>query len=139
MTTVSDFSAAFNVRGGSADQNLILLDDIPIFNPFHLGGVFSVFNADMIGRAELRAGGFPAEYGGRVSSVLTVESDVGDGEISVDAGVSVLASRVALDGSLPAAAANALGLANTRWRVSGAPLLLRCAAQALDRIPVPSY
>ncbi len=119
VTTVSDFSAAFNVRGGSADQNLILLDDIPIFNPFHLGGVFSVFNADMIGRAELRAGGFPAEYGGRVSSVLTVESDVGDGEISVDAGVSVLASRVALDGSLPAAAANALGLANTRWRVSG--------------------
>ncbi len=119
VTTASDFSAAFNVRGGSADQNLILLDDIPIFNPFHLGGVFSVFNADMIGRAELRAGGFPAEYGGRVSSVLTVESDVGDGEISVDAGVSVLASRVALDGSLPAAAANALGLANTRWRVSG--------------------
>ena len=119
VTTVSDFSAAFNVRGGSADQNLILLDDMPIFNPFHLGGLFSVFNADMVARAELRAGGFPAEYGGRVSSVLTIESDVGDGETSVDAGVSLLATRVAVDGSLPDGAADALGLANTRWRVSG--------------------
>lgn len=119
VTTVSDFSAAFNVRGGSADQNLILLDDIPIFNPFHLGGIFSVFNADMVDRAELRAGGFPAEYGGRVSSVLTVETDVGDGLTSVDAGVSLLASRVAVDGSLPQGALDALRLSNSRWRVSG--------------------
>ncbi len=119
VTTVSDFSAAFNVRGGSADQNLILLDDIPIFNPFHLGGIFSVFNADMVDRAELLAGGFPAEYGGRVSSVLTVETDVGDGLTSVDAGVSLLASRVAVDGSLPRGALDALGLTNSRWRVSG--------------------
>lgn len=119
VSTVSDFSAAFNVRGGSADQNLILLDNVPIFNPFHLGGIFSVFNADMVGRAELRAGGFPAEYGGRVSSVLAIESDAGDGETSVDAGVSLLATRVAVDGSLPDGAASALGLATTRWRVSG--------------------
>ena len=119
VSTVSDFSAAFNVRGGSADQNLILLDDIPIFNPFHMGGIFSVFNADMVDRAELRAGGFPAEYGGRVSSVLTVETDVGDGVTSVDAGISLLASRVAVDGSLPRGALDALGLANSRWRVSG--------------------
>ena len=119
VSTVSDFSAAFNVRGGSADQNLILLDDIPIFNPFHLGGIFSVFNADMVERAELRAGGFPAEYGGRVSSVLTVETDVGDGLTSVDAGVSLLASRVAVNGSLPRGALDALGLTNSRWRVSG--------------------
>ncbi|MCY3613137.1 MAG: TonB-dependent receptor [Gemmatimonadetes bacterium] len=119
VTTVSDFSAAFNVRGGSADQNLILLDDIPIYNPFHLGNLFSVFNADMVARAELRAGGFPAEYGGRVSSVLTVETDAGDGVTSVDAGVSLLASRVAVDGALPGAAEEVLGFANTRWRLSG--------------------
>jgi len=119
VSTVSDFSAAYNVRGGSADQNLILLDDIPVFNPFHLGGIFSVFNADMVERAELRGGGFPAEYGGRVSSVLTVATDVGDGLTSVDAGVSLLASRVAVDGSLPRGALDALGLANSRWRVSG--------------------
>ena len=119
VTTVSDFSGAFNVRGGSADQNLILLDDVPIYSPFHLGNIFSVFNADMVGRAELRAGGFPAEYGGRVSSVLTVESDAGDGVTSVDAGVSLLASRVAVDGALPGGVEDALGFANTRWRVSG--------------------
>ena len=119
VTTVSDFSAAFNVRGGSADQNLILLDDVPIFNPFHLGGIFSVFNADMVGRAELRSGGFPPEYGGRVSSVLNVETDAGDGGIGVDAGVSILASRVAVNGSLPGAADDMLGLAASRWRASG--------------------
>ena len=79
VTTVSDFSSAFNVRGGSADQNLILLDGIPVFNPTHLGGFFSVFNGDMIQRAELRSGGFPARFGGRVSSVLDIQTDVGDG------------------------------------------------------------
>ena len=119
VTTISDFSAAFNVRGGSADQNLILLDDVPIFNPFHLGGFFSVFNADMVARAELQSGGFPAEYGGRVSSVLSVESDPGDGRFGVDAGVSLLAARTAVNGSLPNSVASGLGLANARWRVSG--------------------
>ena len=119
VSTVSDFSAAFNVRGGSADQNLILLDGVPIFSPFHSGGMFSVFNADMVERAELRAGGFPAEFGGHVSSVLTVETDVGDGVTGVEAGMSLLALRVAVGGSLPQRALDALGLTNSRWRVSG--------------------
>ena len=119
MTTVSDFSAAFNVRGGSADQNLILLDEVPIFNPFHLGGIFSVFNADMVDRVELQSGGFAAEYGGRVSSVLTVESDPGDGAFGVDAGISVLASRLAVNGTIPRGATEKLGFQTTRWRVSG--------------------
>ena len=118
VTTVSDFSAAFNVRGGSADQNLILLDEVPIFNPFHLGGIFSVFNADMVDRVELQSGGFAAEYGGRVSSVLTVESDPGDGDFGVDAGVSILATRLAVNGALPRAAAEKLGFTTTRWRAS---------------------
>ena len=119
VTTVSDMTAAFNVRGGSADQNLILLDGVPIYSPFHLGGIFSVFNPDMVERAELRAGGFPAEYGGRVSSVLTVESDVGDGETSVDAAVSLLSARAAVAGSVPQSLSESLGLASSRWRVSG--------------------
>ena len=118
VTTVSDFSAAFNVRGGSADQNLILLDEVPIFNPFHLGGIFSVFNADMVDRVELQSGGFGAEYGGRVSSVLTVASDPGDGDFGVDAGVSILASRVAVNGALPRSATEKLGFTATRWRAS---------------------
>lgn len=119
VVTVSDFSSAFNVRGGSADQNLILLDGVPIINPFHLAGFFSVFNADMVERAELRSGGFPAEYGGRVSSVLTIETDLGDGEFGVDSGLSLLATRVAAGDDLPDGTKAALGFSSARWRASG--------------------
>ncbi len=118
VTTVSDFSGSYNVRGGSADQNLILLDEVPIFNPFHLGNIFSVFNADMVDRVELQSGGYPAEYGGRVSSVLTIASDPGDGLFGVDAGISLLATRVAVKGGLPESAAEKLGFTATRWRAS---------------------
>ena len=118
VVSTSDFSAAFHVRGGSQDQNLILLDGMPIFSPFHLGGVFSVFNADMIDRVELHSGGFPAEHGGRVSSVLQVESDVGDGDFSVDGAVSLLATRAAVGGRLGSSVASALGLASVRYRMS---------------------
>ena len=119
VVSTSDFSAAFHVRGGSQDENLILLDGVPIYSPFHLGGFFSVFNADMLDRAQLQSGGFPAEYGGRVSSVLEIESDPGDGRFGVDGGISLLASRVALGGRLPASVSHALGLANMRARISG--------------------
>lgn len=102
VVSTSDFSSAFNVRGGSADQNLILLDGFPIFNPFHLGGLFSVFNSDVLSAAELLAGGFGAEHGGRVSSVLNVESrDYTDSGFAGEAGVSLLATRLSLHGSLP--------------------------------------
>ena len=101
VVATSDFSSSFNVRGGSSDQNLIQLDGIPIYNPFHVGGLFSVFNSDMIQRAELLAGGFPAKYGGRVSSVLNVISDVGEEGLHVSGGVSVLATRIAAGADLP--------------------------------------
>ncbi len=118
VVSTSDFSAAFNVRGGSQDQNLILLDGVPIFSPFHLGGLFSVFNADMLDRVELQSGGFPTEHGGRVSSVLEVDSDAGDGTFGVDGGLSLQAARVAVRGGVPEAVANALGQANVHYRVS---------------------
>lgn len=102
VVSTSDFTSAFNVRGGSADQNLILLDGFPVFNPFHLGGLFSVFNADVLGGAELLAGGFGAEHGGRVSSVLNVETkDFTDTELGGEVGVSLLATRLSLHGGLP--------------------------------------
>ncbi len=119
VVTTSDFSSSFNVRGGSADQNLILLDGIPVFNPTHLGGFFSVFNGDMIERAELQSGGFPARFGGRVSSVLEIETDPGDGNFRGDAGVSVLATRLALGGGLSQGFRKRVGLSSARWRVSG--------------------
>ena len=115
----TDFSAAFHVRGGSSDQNLILLDGFPIFNPFHLGGVFSVFNADLVDRVELASGGFPAAFGGRVSSVLRVESDPGDGTLEVEGGVSLLAARATVSGALPKRMASGLGLSSTAWKVAG--------------------
>ncbi len=118
VVSTSDFTASFNVRGGSADQNLILLDGVPIFNPFHLGGIFSVFNADMVGRVELSSGGFPAEHGGRVSSLLLVESDPGTDDFSVRGGVSLLAARVALGGRAPGIMERTLGLQRLKWRAS---------------------
>ena len=119
VTRVSDFTTAFNVRGGSADQNLVLLDGVPILNPFHALGLFSVFNGDLVQRAELHSGGFPAEYGGRTSSLLVVKSDFGDGQLGVDAGVSLIASRAAVKGGLSNGVKERLGLASARWRVSG--------------------
>ncbi|HEX9107157.1 MAG TPA: carboxypeptidase regulatory-like domain-containing protein, partial [Longimicrobiales bacterium] len=120
VITTSDFSSAFHVRGGAADENLILLDGFPIYNPFHLGGLFGVFNADMVSGAELLAGGFPASYGGRVSSVLNVESDPGraGGGIDGAGGISLLASRLALGSDLSAGVAHALGLRSGRGRIS---------------------
>ena len=118
VVSTSDFTASFNVRGGSADQNLILLDGVPIFSPFHLGGLFSVFNVDMLDRVELQSGGFAAEHGGRVSSVLEVESSAGDDDFGVDGGVSLLASRVAVGGLLPSSLAESLGHSSIRYRVS---------------------
>ena len=70
----NDFNTGLNVRGGEADQNLILLDGYPIYNPFHLGGLFSTFMDATVGSLELMTGAFPARYGGRLSSVLDVRS-----------------------------------------------------------------
>jgi hypothetical protein len=119
VISTSDLSSSFNVRGGSADQNLILLDGFPIFNPFHLGGLFSVFNSDVVARAELFAGGFSAEYGGRASSVLNVETKSYDGEpFGMELGVSVLATRVNLHSGLPQRVGRALGGSGGGWFVS---------------------
>jgi len=114
VVSTSDVTTSFNVRGASADQNLILLDGIPVFSPQHFGGVFSIFNTDIVDRVELHSGGFPPEFGGRVSSVLSIESDVGDGDFSISGGLSLLASRVALGGGVE----SGLGLRNVRWRLS---------------------
>lgn len=114
VVSSSDVTSSFNVRGASADQNLILLDGIPVFSPQHLGGVFSIFNTDIIDRAELYSGGFPPEFGGRVSSVLSIESDVGDGDFGVSGGLSLLAGRVAVGGGLE----SGLGFRDLRWRFS---------------------
>jgi hypothetical protein len=70
----NDYSVGMNVRGGEADQNLVLLDGYPIYNPFHMGGLFGAFVEPMVDRVDFLTGGFPARYGGRLSSVLDVRS-----------------------------------------------------------------
>jgi hypothetical protein len=78
ISAQNDFSSALIVRGGSPDENLILLDGTEVYNPYHIGGLFSTFNSDAISDAEFLAGGFPAEYGGRISSVLNVTTKEGN-------------------------------------------------------------
>lgn len=78
VTSQNDFSSALIVRGGSPDENLILLDGAEIYNPYHLVGLFSTFNADAISDAEFMAGGYPAEYTGKLSSVLNITSREGN-------------------------------------------------------------
>ncbi|MFI5230287.1 MAG: TonB-dependent receptor plug domain-containing protein, partial [Gemmatimonadales bacterium] len=68
----SDYVAGFNVRGGESDQTLIELDGFPIYSPFHFGGLFSTFIDPTVGRVDVRTGGLPAQYGGRLSGVLDV-------------------------------------------------------------------
>jgi len=78
ISSQNDFSSALIVRGGSPDENLILLDGSEIYNPYHIGGIFSTFNADAIADAEFFAGGFSPEFGGRLSSVLQISTREGD-------------------------------------------------------------
>jgi hypothetical protein len=101
----NDFSVGLNVRGGDADQNLVRLGGQVLFNPFHLGGILSTFPERAIQSADFVAGGFPARYGGRLSSVLDVEERVGTSAgLHGSASVSLLASTAHFEGPLPAGA-----------------------------------
>ena len=94
-------SAGIYVRGGGPDQNLILLDDAPVYNTGHLFGFFSIFNADAIKNVTLIKGGMPAQYGGRLSSVLDVSMKEGNNQkFQVDAGFGIIASRLSVQGPL---------------------------------------
>ena len=89
------------VRGGSPDQNLILLDGVPVYNASHLFGFFSVFNADAIKNVEVIKGGFPARYGGRLSSVIDIGMKEGDqNHFHGEGGIGLIASRLTLEGPI---------------------------------------
>jgi hypothetical protein len=98
---INDYTVGYNARGGEADQNLIQLDGITIFNPSHLGGLFSTFDAQAIGDTEYLTGGFPSHYSGRLSSVLDVRTRPGSREFGVMGQISLLSSKVLVEGSLP--------------------------------------
>ena len=94
-------NSGFFVRGGAADQNLILLDEATVYNASHLLGFFSVFNSDALKDATLYKGGMPAEYGGRLSSVLDIRMKEGNAKkYSVTGGIGVISSRLAVEGPI---------------------------------------
>ena len=98
VTAANEGSGGFNVRGGSADQNLILIDEAIVYNPSHLFGFFSIFNADALKDATLYKGGIPAKYGGRLSSVLDIRMrEGGNKKIVATGGIGLLSSRFTLE------------------------------------------
>ena len=94
-------SSGLFVRGGSSDQNLVLLDNAIVYNPNHLFGLFSVFNSDAVQSVDLYKSGFPAQFGGRLSSVIDVKMREGSREkLTVTGGIGLIASRLSLEGPL---------------------------------------
>lgn len=98
VTTVGEGATGFNVRGGNIDQNLILLDEAPIYSSSHLFGFFSVFNGDAVKDVKLYKGGIPAIYGGRLSSVLDIRQKEGNmKKFSGSGGIGAVSSRLTLE------------------------------------------
>ena len=101
VSSVSEGGQGFYVRGGGPDQNLVLLDEGVVYNAAHLFGFFSVFNADAINSVNLIKGGMPANYGGRLSSVLEVKMNEGNlKQFKVKGGIGAISSRLTLEGPI---------------------------------------
>lgn len=101
VSPVGEGNSGFYVRGGNPDQNLILLDDAPVFNPSHLLGFFSVFNSDAISDVQLFKGGVPARYGGRASSVMDIRMKEGNmKDYNFSGGLGLIASRILAEGPI---------------------------------------
>ncbi len=101
VSTVGEGATGFNVRGGNIDQNLVLLDEAPVYSSSHLLGFFSVFNADAVKDLKLYKGGIPANYGGRLSSVLDVrQKDGNKKEFAGNGGLGLISSRLTLEGPI---------------------------------------
>jgi len=129
VATLSDFSAGLYIRGGSADQNLILLDHIDVYNPNHMFGFFSTFNTDAVKSVELLKGGFPAIYGGRLSSVLNVMNKEGNREeFEGVVRLSLLSSSGTLEGPWKRGS----------WMISGRRTYLDLAAK-MTNVDIPNY
>ena len=98
VSTVGEGAAGFNVRGGSIDQNLVILDEAPVYNSSHLFGFFSVFNPDAVKDVKLYKGGIPSRFGGRLSSILDVRMKEGNNKkLEVNGGVGAIFSRLSIE------------------------------------------
>jgi hypothetical protein len=101
VSSVSEGGQGFYVRGGGPDQNLVLLDNAQVYNASHLFGFFSVFNADAVKNVNLIKGSIPANYGGRLSSVLEVNMNEGNNkQFRVTGGIGLISSRLTVEGPI---------------------------------------
>ncbi len=101
IKSTGEGSSGFSVRGGAADQNLILLDEAPVYNASHLLGFFSTFNSDALKDASIIKGNSPAQYGGRLSSVMDVKMKDGNNQsYHVNGGIGVISSRLSVEGPI---------------------------------------
>ena len=126
----SEFSTGLIIRGGNTDQNLILLDGITVYNPSHLGGIFSNFIVEAIKEANLTKGGYNAEYGGRLSAVLDVISREGNRkDFKLKTDISLLSAKATAEGPFYKGA----------WLVSGRRTYFDKVFEALDYTGVPPY
>ncbi|OCX54782.1 collagen-binding protein [Mucilaginibacter sp. PPCGB 2223] len=101
VKTTGDANTGFYVRGGGSDENLILLDGATVYNPSHLFGFFSTFNSDAVKDISLYKGGMPAQYGGRLSSVLDVRMDDGNNkDYGAEGGIGLISSRIKFEGPI---------------------------------------
>ncbi|MDR8392733.1 TonB-dependent receptor [Aliifodinibius sp. S!AR15-10] len=134
VKAASDFSSGLYIRGGSPDQTLILLDRTTVYNPTHFFGFFSTFNPDAVKDVRLYKGGYPAEYGGRLGSVLTIYNKDGNrNEFSGSASVGLLASRFSIEGPFKK------GSYMLAVRRSTLEPLLAALRQSQDNIPESFY
>ena len=123
VSTLSDFSSGLYVRGGSPDQNLILLDDVDVYNPSHLFGFFSTFNVDAVKTVDLQKSGYPVRYGGRLSSLLDVHNRDGNRKTFEGVGrIGLISSGLTLEGPWRRGS----------WMVSGRRTHLELLAKAAD-------
>lgn len=101
VSTAGEGSSGFFVRGGTTDQNLIMLDDVPLYNASHLMGFFSTFNSDVINNVTLYKGAMPAQYGGRLSSVMDVQMRAGNKtDYKVNGSIGLISSKLSVEGPI---------------------------------------
>ncbi len=133
VLTSSQISSGLYIRGGSPDQNLVLVDGAKVYNPTHLFGFISAFNSEAIKDVELIKGGFPAEYGGRLSAVLNLtQKDGNREEVEGKASLGVISSKAHIEGPL----------LNGSWSVSGRRTyfeLIKSIYPEDDDAPLPDY
>ncbi|TDN40139.1 TonB-dependent receptor [Hymenobacter sp. UV11] len=133
-------SSGLFVRGGSADQNLVLVDNVLVYNPNHLFGLFSVFNSDAVQSVDLYKSGFPAQFGGRLSSVVDVKLREGDREKFVTTGgIGLISSRLSFEGPIKKGKGSFIVSGRRTYFDVFTRALNRVNANKEDYTPIPDY